>query len=134
MIVGPLTRLARDQRGATLIEFAFACPIVVMLLIGAVQLGQMLHANAGMRHALGETARWIKVDEPNATDAAIKSEIEKNYQGLKKAQATAEVARSSNYGAKYVELTLTYRFDPEFVFFDVAPFDMKETRTVYLQD
>lgn len=54
---GQLRRLMRDERGATLVEFAFAFPVLIVLIYMIAQLGMVYRAVSGMQHALGEGAR-----------------------------------------------------------------------------
>ena len=51
-------RLARDDKGATIVEFAFALPVLVVMIWAFVQLAQVYRAVAGMQMALGEGARF----------------------------------------------------------------------------
>lgn len=53
-----LRSLLHDESGATMIEFAFALPVLIVMLWMIVQMGFVLRANAGMQQALGEGARF----------------------------------------------------------------------------
>ena len=52
-----LRGLLRDERGATMVEFAFAFPVLIVLIYCIAQLGLVYRAVSGMQHALGEGAR-----------------------------------------------------------------------------
>ena len=50
--------LRRDERGAAVIEMAFALPALIMMMWMIVQLGLVFRAMSGIQHALGEGARF----------------------------------------------------------------------------
>lgn len=52
-----LLKLRLDQCGATAVEFALVSPILIVLILGALQLGQVLRANAGLRELAGWAGR-----------------------------------------------------------------------------
>ncbi|MEM6682138.1 MAG: TadE/TadG family type IV pilus assembly protein [Pseudomonadota bacterium] len=49
--------LKRDQRGMAAIEFAFAAPVILLLIIGAVEFGWILFANSTLESAVREASR-----------------------------------------------------------------------------
>ena len=51
-------RLPRDESGATMVEFAFALPVLILMIWMLVQMGLLFRANSGIQHALGEGARF----------------------------------------------------------------------------
>ena len=53
--------LLRDDRGAAVVEMAFALPAFVMLLWSMVQLGLVYRANSGLQNALGQGARYASL-------------------------------------------------------------------------
>jgi hypothetical protein len=59
-------RILRDERGVTVVETAFALPVLVVMIWMLVQLAQVYRAMSGIQHALGEGARhatlWPKPD------------------------------------------------------------------------
>lgn len=60
-----LGRYHRRQRGAALVEFAIAAPLLVLLLIGIVEFGWVLAQFNEVRHAGQEGARWAAVGRPD---------------------------------------------------------------------
>lgn len=78
-----LGRLLRDERGATMVEFAFAFPVLVVLIYCIAQLGMIYQAVSGMQHALGEGARLatLCVDiSATSCDSPSDDEIEERMQ------------------------------------------------------
>jgi hypothetical protein len=55
------SRLVRDARGVTIVEFAIVLPVLCMLLLGALDLGYRAYAAAVLQGALQEAARMSTV-------------------------------------------------------------------------
>ena len=74
-------KLIRNERGAAVIEMAFALPILVLFIWMLVQLGLVFRATSGIQHALGEGARLATVwPEPSAAD--VKARVEEAVYGI----------------------------------------------------
>ena len=56
-----LIRLRRDEKGATLVEFAFVLPALCVLVLGIFDLGYRSYAASVMQGALHEAARMATV-------------------------------------------------------------------------
>jgi Flp pilus assembly protein TadG len=108
--------LRRDESGATVIELAFALPLLIMLIWALVQFGLIFRANSGIQHALGEGARLATVF-PTPTNAEIEDQMEEAVYGIGPGNfsysveppeddpATADVDESD---AGFLDLTVTY--------------------------
>jgi len=70
-------RLCRDETGATIIEFAFAFPVLIVMIWMLVQMALVLRANSGIQHALGEGARsatlWPTPTRPDVVATMVDS-------------------------------------------------------------
>jgi hypothetical protein len=68
-------KLTRDtgERGASLVEFAFVAPLLLLLLLGTVELGWTLGLNNDARHGAREAARLAAVSAPNIQTAVCSS-------------------------------------------------------------
>ena len=134
MIGGAFRCLRRDERGATLIEFAFASPILIAALLGALQIGQALHASAAMRHALDEGARALRLDL-SPTEAEVRAQVEASYAGIDRTKASFSVAnKGAAGGIAYWDLRIVYGIDPDIPFIDLPRITMSKTRRVYLNE
>ncbi len=62
------------SKGQTLIEFAFAVPLLLLFLVGIVYFGQLFYFKQSLLLAAQETARYISripnLNDPNVRDAA----------------------------------------------------------------
>jgi Flp pilus assembly pilin Flp len=71
------TRIARDQRGATIVEFAIILPVLCMLLLGIFDLGYRSYAASVLQGALHEAARMATVGGVSQTqiDARVRTRL-----------------------------------------------------------
>lgn len=72
-----LSRLARrgrdDERGATVVEFAIAAPILITLLLGIYDMGHWAYLTAVLRGAVNQTARndTLETADTSKADAYV---------------------------------------------------------------
>ena len=74
-------RLLREERGATMIEFAFAFPVLIVLIYAIAQLGMVYRAMSGIQHSLGEGARMATLF-PRPTTALIRGRMQDRVYGI----------------------------------------------------
>lgn len=72
----PLARLPADIRGATAVEFALIAPILLSLLLGAVEAGRFIWIDAALDHAMREAARCASLDPEGCTTATMVARID----------------------------------------------------------
>jgi Flp pilus assembly protein TadG len=115
-------RLATAEDGAAAIEMAIAVPVLVMFIYGIFTFGQILEADAGMQHAIGEGARYATLClNPTATgsctaptDTQITTRVTTKLFGAA-ASATPSVTRDTT--ARTVTISLTYSQQLDFLFY-----------------
>lgn len=126
------TSLGRDTKGAAVIDFAFALPVLVTLMLGTIQLSNTLHASGAMRHAVGEGMRLAKVD-PTASIADIKAAVTNNLPAMDASKITKlEVSRSTVNGARTGAITMEYTVEPIVPILPIPDVTLTETKQVYL--
>lgn len=108
----PRTRIASDESGATLIEFALILPVLCVLLLGIFDLGYRSYASSVIQGALHEAARMATVGNVNMTqiDARVRQRLS-NFAG---SRATITIATESTYDFASVRR-------PEKLIIDTAP-------------
>jgi Flp pilus assembly protein TadG len=80
MIKKPIAWLHRCdddwERGAITIEFAFAAPLLIMLVLGAADFGSMMNTSAALRGATRAGAEYAKANwnNPSVTDPTTATE------------------------------------------------------------
>jgi hypothetical protein len=101
--------LSGDERGAAVIEMAFALPALIILIWGIVQLGLMFRAISGIQHSLGEGARLATI-WPQPTDEQIQDKMEEVVYGIEPGTFTIHPpdAGLSDAGEAYLDLQVTY--------------------------
>lgn len=125
-------KLIADPRGASAIEFAFAMPVVVTLMIGILQFGLVLQASGAMRHAIGEGIRYAKV-HPSATETEVLDETRSALAGVDPDGVTQlSFQRGTASGAEFGRITMRYSLDPFIPFASLPPIVLNQTRTAYL--
>jgi Flp pilus assembly protein TadG len=132
-----LRRIRRDERGASLIEFAIALPVLASFIWGIFQIGLIFQANAGMQHALGEAARYATIF-PTPSDTQIQDMIARRKFGtfngsLGKLSITDNTTGSgATLTTVSKDLTLTYDQKLNFLFIPGPTVTLSKTKRVYL--
>jgi Flp pilus assembly protein TadG len=136
-----MLRRLRDERGSAVVEFAFASPLIVAAIFGALQVSMLLHANGTMRSALGEGARFATIYRTPATATGwagptanqICDRVEQRVSSMQNTEITAlTLTRTTNGSANALTLDISYNIDLDWIFFTTSP-TLTETRRVYVQ-
>jgi Flp pilus assembly protein TadG len=125
--------LVRDESGAGAIEFAIVAPVLFAMLIGMAQLGILFFANAGLKNAVGEGARYATLF-PRPTDTQIIARINAKKYGLTASRITGPtIVSGTSNGATYADITMTYSAPIDFIFYRIGPVTLTQTRRVWTQ-
>lgn len=133
--------LLRDDRGATVIEFAFAFPVLIVMLWMIVQLAFILRANAGIQQALGEGARFATLC-PNPTILgctppdrdAIRTRMLDAVGGTELGTFNADrpTLLTDVSGASYYDLRVTYSMPTSLLLFPGPTVNLGKTKRVWV--
>ena len=127
-----LKRLRLNERGAAALEFVLVAPALIAMIIGIAQLGILYLANAGLRNAVAEGARFATI-WPRPSDTAIATKITGSEFGLIPANMDEPViTHGVDAGANYVDITVSYDVPLNFIFFDVPDVTLTESRRAYI--
>lgn len=128
-----MRRLIRSSKGAGAVEFALIAPVIFAFIVGLSQLGMLFFANAGLKSAVAEGARYATVF-PRPTDAQIAARISDRGYAMQAEQITTSPAVVSGTvnGRNYVDITMTYSVPLDFIFFTTTPVSMTESRRVFV--
>ena len=127
-----IKRLRLNERGAAALEFALALPALVMMIVGIGQLGILYMANAGLRNAVAEGARFATIF-PRPSDTAIRTRITSSEFGLIPANMTTPaITHGVDGGTNYVDISVSYTVPLNFVFFTAPPVTLTESRRAYI--
>lgn len=125
--------LRRNERGAAMLEFALLAPVLLTVVIGAVQMGILFFANTGLQHAVGEGARLAAIF-PRPTDTEIRERITSSLPlDEEDAVGEPEIEYRQRGTNDVADISWSYRVQLDFVFFQTPPVTLTHSRTVYLQ-
>lgn len=127
--------LRRDIRGLGAVEFALVAPVLISFVIGISQLGKLFFANADMKNAMAHGARAASVWPVPETDDEIKAVVLERLarsSGVGKAQVDI-VRDQDGVGTDSIDITMRYQVPLDFIFFNIGPVTLEDTRKVYIQ-
>jgi Flp pilus assembly pilin Flp len=133
----PFRRLLRDERGATIIEFAFAFPALVVLIYCIAQLGMMYRAMSGIQHALGEGSRLASIWRvPAVTSDDIRTEMQSAVFGIGPGTFNIPEPRlgATNNGIKFLLLQVQYSQPTSLLLFPGPTISVVREKRVYLAE
>ncbi len=133
-----IVRMLRDTRGVAAVEFAFAFPILILLLVGTFDIGRTLWYTSTLDHAAREGARYASLRGAEAlhpaSDAEIEAFVRNRAIGVDPSHLTVSVAWAPNsYSGGYVTIRVAQPFGFLLAgFLDLSPFELtgKSTMTV----
>lgn len=127
-----LGRFRRDRKGVGAVEFALILPLLILLIVGIAQMGIMYFAHSGLRNLVAEGARFAAIS-PRPTDAAIKARLNQGGYGLKAEKLGAPTVTYCNTcSPNYADIQMAYTVELDFIFWTTAPFQIQQTRRVFI--
>lgn len=132
--------LAVEERGAAVIEIAFALPALVVLVWMVAQLGLVYRAMSGIQHALGQGARYATLCIPTSTgcnrpsDTDIKTQISNAVYGIGPGTFTIPdpVEGTTSGGADYLDLKVSYTQNTNLVFLKGPAITVSRSKRVWV--
>ena len=129
-----LRALRTDDRGAAVIETAFALPALIIMVWAVVQLGLIFRAMSGIQHALGEGARLATL-YPQPTDDAIHDKIEAAVYGIGPGEFTIdEPVPGTDNGSAYLDLQVSYTQDTDMLFLPGPTITVSRSKRVWVAE
>ncbi|MBX7457405.1 pilus assembly protein [Qipengyuania sp. 1NDH17] len=136
-------RLAGNEQGSTIVEFAILAPVFFGIFFGLIQIGISMQAYNSIRGVASDTARWAVVEYMNQrepTDSDIQDK------GIAIAQAApymlndsidvvvTPVATTRIHGTHERTMTITYTPPDVLPFFDFVSKEQKFERPIFMID
>lgn len=137
----PARSILRDERGATVVELAFALPILIAMIWMIVQLGFVFRANSGMQQALGEGARYATLCvNPNAnlgcgqpTPAQVKARMEAAVGGNEMGTFAADTPKAGVLeGAQFYDLTVRFSMPTSLLIYPGPTISLSKSKRVWV--
>lgn len=131
-----LRKIRRDEKGAAVIEMAFALPALIVLMWMIVQLGLVFRAMSGIQHGLGEGARLATIYS-NKTIAARKTEIKAKITdavyGIGPGSfVIADPVNNTLDGGNYMDLKVTYTQPTDMLLFPGPTINVTRSKRVWI--
>src|SRR5437868_5544559 len=133
-------RISSDERGAAVVEMAFALPVLVVMLYAFVQLAEVYRAVAGMQQALGEGARYATLCLSQSatgctapTSDQIKTKIQSSVYGIGPGTFTVSDPVGGTSGtANYYDLTVRYSQPTNLLMFPGPTMALTRSKRVWI--
>lgn len=131
-----LTKLKRDERGMSAVEFGLLAPAFCTFIIAIANLGIFFFAHSGIKSAVAEGARLASI-HPRPTNDAIAARISERRFGVNPSDITVNptVTNCTSGGRACVDIQMAYRVKMNFVFFksfEWSTFQFTERRRVFV--
>ena len=128
-----IRRIRHGEEGIAATEFALVAPALILFIVGIAQLGILFMANAALRNAVGEGARFATI-WPRPTDAQIRDRITGSDFSLDPSRmGRPTITHGTSDGANFVDIRVTYTVPLDFIFFSTPPVTLTETRRAFVQ-
>lgn len=89
---GRVARRDRDARGQSVVELAITLPILLLLMLGLVNLGILMHAQIVLTNAAWEGARaGATITDPAHGDEEIIGAVQRSLSGLDAVRVTIDI-------------------------------------------
>jgi Flp pilus assembly protein TadG len=123
-----LRSFVRNERGATAIEFAFAFPILMVMIWMIVELGMVFRATAGIQHALGEGARYATI-YPRPANSDVEARMAGKVYGIGPGTFTIDPPAD---GTGYVDLKVNYTQQTTLLFLPGPTITVSRSKRVWV--
>lgn len=113
ILLASVRRLADCRSGAALVEFGFAGPALIILVLGVAEVGRLTYTQAALSYAAQEATRFAIVREGNVTASDIETFASGQLIGLDTNLAvfTAAAPISTATNTSLVTVQVTYPFN-----------------------
>ncbi len=90
-----LDRLGPDERGGAIVEFAIVVPVLLLVLLGAVEFGRMFYVRQGLEYATESAARYYSMNS-SASTSTVTSYLQSLMVGGKGSAVTVSYTNTAN--------------------------------------
>ena len=140
---GFATKLRRDARGTTLVEFALASPILIMFMLAVMQIGMTMQAYSALREVISSGGRAAMVAYQDKSDGVmtetqvedmIKTRASAAGHRLRADDLTVDVTITDDNVllAKKIQIDLDYDVELVIPFWKTSALTLSESRMFYV--
>ena len=99
-------RMWRDERGQSLVEFALVLPVLLLILVGIFNFGQVFYSDIVINEAARDAARYASIGAPVTT---IQQVVDQDCQTLSLSQLSFGISQPyPQSSGSPVTITITY--------------------------
>jgi hypothetical protein len=126
--------LVRNEKGAAVIELAFALPVLLVMIWMIYELGLVFRAMSGIQHSLGEGARMATLwPVPDADD--VKQRMEDAVYGIGPGDFDIpDPVPGTADGSDYLDLKVTYTQETNLIFFPGPTVSVSRSKRVWVAE
>lgn len=92
-----LTRLLRDDRGATLTEFAFVGPVLILMVMGIFDMAHTQYTSALVNGAMQKAGRDLTLEGAGSTEAVVDQRVKDQVSAVVPSTATVTLEKLSHF-------------------------------------
>ena len=130
-LLHPFRKYLSDCRGAAALEFALIAPVLIAMLLGIAMLGIVFLAQAGLRSAVEDAARYATI-WPKPSQAQIEARIAAKRFGMNPANIVAPtVTFTTSSTPNYVTISMGYNITINYLL-GTKTIALTETRRAYV--
>ena len=130
-LLHPFRKYLSDCRGAAALEFALIAPVLIAMLLGIAMLGILFLAQAGLRSAVEDAARYATI-WPKPSQAQIQTRITARRFGMDPANIVAPtVIFTTSSTPNYVTISMGYNITINYLL-GTKTIALTETRRAYV--
>jgi Flp pilus assembly protein TadG len=124
-------RLLSDERGSVAVEFAAVAVALIVLVVGAVEVGRGLYLRNAVAHAADNGVRLLLLDA-GRSNSEVESGIRAAFHADAPAALGVSVAAETIDGVAFRTITVSYPFTPLVPQLSIAPLTFTLARRVPL--
>lgn len=102
-----ISRFRRTRRGATAVEFAIVCPLIVASVLGTFETGRALYVRNHVSEACATGARAVAVT-PTMTNDQIRTAVLAEFPTSQQPSATVTVVNQTISGRAFKRIRVVY--------------------------
>ncbi len=92
-----MDRLSEDRSGATLVEFAFVAPVLILMIMGIFDMAHTQYANALVNGEMQKAGRDMTLESASSRQAATDAKVREQVLNVVPSGATVEFERLSHF-------------------------------------
>lgn len=126
--------LVRNEKGAAVIELAFALPVLLVMIWMIYELGLVFRAMSGIQHSLGEGARMATL-WPVPDTADVKQRMQDAVYGIGPGDFNIpDPVPGTADGSDYLDLKVTYTQETNLIFFPGPTVSVSRSKRVWVAE